>query len=257
MNRIHELFNKKKNNVLSIYFTAGYPSIEDTLTIIKNLSESGVDMIEIGFPFSDPLADGPVIQASSSKAIENGMTLAYLFEQLKEIRTVTQVPLILMGYLNPVLQFGERNFLEKCKEVGIDGVILPDMPLDYFEQRLKSHFDELQIANILLITPETDEKRIRYIDEQSSGFVYLVSSNSITGENKNLDLQSDYFIRIREMSLKNPALIGFGIKDYETFQKACSTSNGAIIGTAFIQVLDDNGLSINSINKFIQKIKYG
>jgi tryptophan synthase alpha chain len=219
------------------------------------LSETGVDMIEIGFPFSDPLADGPIIQASSSKAIENGMTLAYLFEQLKEIRTVTQIPLILMGYLNPVLQFGERNFLEKCKEVGIDGVILPDMPLDYFEQRLKSHFDELQIANILLITPETAEKRIRYIDERSSGFVYLVSSNSITGGNKNLDLQTDYFIRIRKMNLRNPTIIGFGIRDYETFQKACQYSNGAIIGTAFIKQLEDFKTEKRNIQKFIEKLR--
>jgi tryptophan synthase alpha chain len=160
-----------------------------------------------------------------------------------------------MGYLNPVLQFGERNFIEKCKEVGIDGVILPDMPLDYFEQRLKSHFDELQIANILLITPETAEKRIRYIDEQSSGFVYLVSSNSITGGNKNLDLQTDYFSRIREMSLKNPIVIGFGIKNHKTFQTACKYSNGAIIGSAFIKHIYQFGIEKYTIDSFIKDIK--
>ncbi|MFN0175104.1 MAG: tryptophan synthase subunit alpha [Saprospiraceae bacterium] len=255
MNRLESLFEKKQNGVLSIYFTAGYPLLNDTLTIIKNLEEAGVDMLEIGFPFSDPLADGPVIQQSSGKAIENGMTLDLLFEQLKDIRQITQIPLVLMGYMNPVLQFGENNFIKKCKETGIDGVILPDMPLDYFERELNSSFLENNIFNIFLITPETSEKRTRYIDHLSKGFVYMVSSNSITGGNKNMDLQTDYFLRIKEMQLKNPTIIGFGIRDHETFKNACQFSNGAIIGTAFIQHIAEHGTDKNSIKTFINKIK--
>lgn len=254
-NRIESLFKKKQKGVLSIYFTAGYPQLNDTLTIIKNLEEAGADMLEIGFPFSDPLADGPVIQKSSGKAIENGMTLNLLFEQLQDVRQRTQIPLVLMGYMNPVLQFGEKYFITKCKELGIDGVILPDMPLDYFEHKLNSSFQENDIFNILLITPETSENRIRYIDQLSKGFVYMVSSNSITGGNKNMDLQTDYFYRINKMQLKNPTIIGFGIRDHETYKNACLYSNGAIIGTAFIQHITEHGIDKNSIRSFIKNIK--
>jgi tryptophan synthase alpha chain len=255
MNRIDMSFQQNKNNLLSIYFTAGFPNLNDTLSIIKHLDEAGVDMIEIGFPFSDPLADGPVIQQSSGQAIQNGMTLSVLFEQLKEVREHTQLPLILMGYLNPILQFGEKEFFAKCRETGIDGVILPDMPLDYFEHKLKTMVEENNIANILLITPETSTERIHQIDNLSKGFVYMVSSNSITGGNKTMDLQTDYFNRIKGMNLKNPTIIGFGIKDKETYENACKYSNGAIIGTAFIQYLKQYGIAKESIQTFIKNIR--
>jgi tryptophan synthase alpha chain len=255
MNRIDTRFQQNKNNLLSIYFTAGFPNLNDTLSIIKHLDEASVDMIEIGFPFSDPLADGPVIQQSSGQAIENGMTLTVLFEQLKDVRKHTQLPLVLMGYMNPVLQYGEKAFFAKCKEIGIDGVILPDMPLDYFEHKLKSLVEENNIANILLITPETSTERIQQIDDLSKGFVYMVSSNSITGGNKTMDLQTDYFNRIKDMNLKNPTIIGFGIKDKETYENACKYSNGAIIGTAFIQHLKQHGTSKESIQTFIKNIR--
>jgi tryptophan synthase alpha chain len=255
MNRIDTRLQQKKNNLLSIYFTAGFPNLNDTLSIIKHLDEASVDMIEIGFPFSDPLADGQVIQQSSGQAIENGMTLPVLFEQLKDVRKHNQLPLVLMGYMNPVLQYGEKAFFAKCKEIGIDGVILPDMPLDYFEHKLKSLVEENNIANILLITPETSTERIHQIDELSKGFVYMVSSNSITGGNKTMDLQTDYFNRIKGMNLKNPTLIGFGIKDKETYENACKYSNGAIIGTAFIQHLKQHGTTKESIQTFIKNIR--
>ncbi len=255
MNRIDMNFQQNKNNLLSIYFTAGFPNLNDTLSIIKHLDEAGVDIVEIGFPFSDPLADGPVIQQSSGQAIQNGMTLSVLFEQLKEVRQHTQLPLILMGYLNPILQFGEKEFFTKCRETGIDGVIIPDMPLDYFEHKLKTMVEENNIANILLITPETSTERIHQIDNLSKGFVYMVSSNSITGGNKTMDLQTDYFNRIKGMNLKNPTIIGFGIKDKETYENACKYSNGAIIGTAFIQHLKQYGIAKESIQTFIKNIR--
>jgi tryptophan synthase alpha chain len=255
MNRIDMSFQQNKNNLLSIYFTAGFPNLNDTLSIIKHLDEAGVDIVEIGFPFSDPLADGPVIQQSSGQAIQNGMTLSVLFEQLKEVRQYTQLPLILMGYLNPILQFGEKEFFTKCRETDIDGVILPDMPLDYFEHKLKTMVEENNIANILLITPETSIERIHQIDNLSKGFVYMVSSNSITGGNKTMDLQTDYFNRIKGMNLKNPTIIGFGIKDKETYENACKYSNGAIIGTAFIQHLKQYGIAKESIQTFIKNIR--
>jgi tryptophan synthase alpha chain len=255
MNRIDKLFQDKKNKLLSIYFTAGFPNLNDTLDIIKHLDESGVDLIEIGFPFSDPLADGPVIQQSSVQAIENGMSLAVLFEQIKDIRQHVQIPIILMGYMNPVLQFGENEFFMKCNETGIDGVILPDMPLDYFEEKLKSITERHNIANILLVTPETSPDRVKLIDNLSKGFIYLVSSNSITGGNKKMDAQIDYFERIMSMKLKNPTMIGFGIRDKETFENACKFSNGAIIGTAFIEHVKLNGVSKESIQLFVQKIR--
>jgi len=255
MNRIDTRFQQKKNNLLSIYFTAGFPHLNDTLGIIKQLDEAGVDMIEIGFPFSDPLADGPVIQQSSGKAIANGITLKLLFEQLKDVRQHTQIPLILMGYMNPVLQFGEKEFFRKCKEIDIDGVILPDMPLVYFESKLKTMVEENNIANILLITPETGTERIHQIDNLSKGFVYMVSSNSITGGNKTMDVQTDYFNKIKDMNLKNPTLIGFGIKNKETYENACKYSNGAIIGTAFIEHLKQHGTKKESIQTFIKYIR--
>lgn len=254
-NRIQQLFSKKKGNILSIYFTAGYPTLDDTLEIVENLENAGVDLIEIGFPFSDPLADGPVIQQSSQKAIENGMTLKLLFEQLKNIRQQTNIPLILMGYFNPVLQFGVEKFVEKCSEVGIDGVIIPDLPVDYYEAHFKNLFQKNGLSNILLITPETTNARVQMIDALSDGFIYMVSSNSITGGENNLALKSDYFKRIDQLKLTNPTLIGFGIHDKQTFESACENSSGAIIGSAFVKHLTTYGTSKEAVFEFVKNFQ--
>ncbi|MEO7175198.1 MAG: tryptophan synthase subunit alpha [Saprospiraceae bacterium] len=254
-NRIHELFQRKKEKVLSVYFTAGFPQLQDTLPILQGLEEAGVDIVELGFPFSDPLADGPVIQESSQKAIANGMNLKFLFEQLTELRRFVNIPVIMMGYLNPVLQYGEDAFIEKCAEIGIDGVIIPDMPLDYYQSMWKEKCRVHNLANILLITPQTSENRIREIDENTTGFIYMVSSNGITGSNKNLNMQSDYFKRIGSMKLRNPILAGFGIHDQHSFENASNFSNGAIIGSAFIRHLVTSGISKTSINQFVQNIR--
>ncbi|MDO9260721.1 MAG: tryptophan synthase subunit alpha [Flavobacteriaceae bacterium] len=253
--RIQQLFSKKNQKILSIYFTAGYPTLNDTLTIIQNLADAGVDLIEIGFPFSDPLADGPVIQQSSQKAIENGMTLKLLFEQLKNIRLQTEIPIILMGYFNPVLQFGVEKFVEKCTEVGIDGIIIPDLPVVYYEAHFKNLFQKNGLANILLITPETNSARVQMIDALSDGFIYMVSSNSITGSENNLAHQSDYFNRINQLNLTNPTLIGFGIHDKNSFESACKNSSGAIIGSAFVKHLTTYGTSKESVSEFVKKFK--
>jgi tryptophan synthase alpha chain len=221
MNQINQLFQAKKNNILSIYFTAGFPKLEDTNIVLDQLIKSGVDMIEIGIPFSDPLADGPVIQHSSEVALENGMTLKLLFEQLSksdQSNINSQVPFILMGYLNPVLQFGVENFCKKANEVGISGVILPDLPMDEYLKEYKSIFDKYNLKNIFLITPQTSEKRIRYIDENTDGFIYLVASASTTGTNTGMDDEKvKYFSRIKNMGLKNPLMIGFGIGNKVNF----------------------------------------
>lgn len=254
-NRINTLFENKKQNILSLYFTAGFPNLDDTLSILKSLEESDVDLIEIGFPYSDPLADGPVIQESSGKAIENGMTLALLFEQLKSLRNITQKPIILMGYLNVVLQFGESQFIEKCAEVGIDGIIIPDMPLHYFQTNFKELCLKNNVSNILLVTPETSNERIQEIDKNASGFIYLVASNSITGSTNSTNLQTDYYQRIQDMNLKNPHLIGFGIHDKSSFETVCKFSSGAIIGSAFIKHLTENGTSKESITAFVDAFK--
>ena len=254
-NRLQQLFDHKKQNLLSIYFTAGYPNIDDTDRLILALDNAGVDFIEIGFPFSDPLADGPTIQASGQKAIENGMTLKLLFEQLSDLRSKTQLPIVLMGYLNPVLQYGVDAFILQCKNIGIDGVILPDLPLNYYEAEYKSKFDDAGISNILLITPETSEERIQQIDSLSNAFIYMVSSNSITGANKKLDAQQAYYDRVKSYSLSNPTIIGFGIHDSETFEFACKNSSGAIIGSAFIKEISNNGTLETTISNFIKNIR--
>lgn len=254
-NRIHTLFETKKKNILSLYFTGGFPNLFDSLSILKSLDETKVDMIEIGFPYSDPLADGPVIQKSSGKAIENGMTLNFLFDQLQSLRNITQKPIILMGYLNVVLQFGEAAFIEKCHEVGVDGIIIPDMPLHYYISNFKDLCQKNEVLNILLITPETSENRIREIDSISDGFIYLVSSNSITGSDSKLNFQTDYYQRIQNMQLKNPHLIGFGVHNKETFDTVSKYSSGAIIGSAFIKHLKELGTSKETIDQFVKKIR--
>lgn len=254
-NRIQNLFETKKENILSFYFTAGFPNLNDTLTILKHLDESDVDMIEIGFPYSDPLADGPVIQESSGQAIENGMTLNLLFEQLQSLRNITQKPIVLMGYLNVVLQFGVKEFIEKCAEVGVDGIIIPDMPLHYYLSNFKDLCERNQVSNVLLITPETSEERIKQLDSYSSGFIYLVSSNSITGSTNAITFQTDYYQRIQSMKLQNPHLIGFGVHDKKTFETVCEFGSGAIIGSAFIKHLKEKGTSKESIEGFVKSIK--
>jgi tryptophan synthase alpha chain len=255
MNRIDELFKTKKNNILSVYFTAGYPECEDTVSIIESLSDSGADLIEIGIPFSDSVVDGAVIQNSNKIALENGMSIKKLFGQIQGIRTKVNIPLILMGYINPVLQFGVENFLRSCKDAGIDGVILPDLPLFEYENDYKGLFEAYGIYNILLVTPQTSDERIRMIDDATNGFIYVVSSASTTGGKKGInDEQVKYFERLKNMKLKNPLLIGFGISNHDTFSKACNYAEGAIVGSAFIKALSTQENINESIKNFISTI---
>ena len=253
MNRINKVLKEKKN-ILSIYFTAGYPNINDTEEIITKLSECDVDMIEIGLPFSDPLADGPTIQESSTIALNNGMNSIKLFDQLKDIRKKTDIPLIIMGYFNPILQFGVEEFCKKCNTVGIDGLIIPDLPVEIFEKDYKHIFDENNLLNMFLITPQTSNERIRFIDKVSKGFIYMVSSFSITGAVNSFDEnQKKYFKRINSMDLKSELLIGFGISNNKTFLDAIKNSRGAIIGSAFIKFIKNNGKE--NVNDFINLIR--
>ena len=252
MNRINQKMQENKK-LLSIYFTAGYPNLNDTVTIISNLEKSGVDMIEIGLPFSDPLADGPTIQASSTQALKNGMTTEILFEQLKDIRKNVEIPLIIMGYFNPIMQFGIDNFCKKCTEIGIDGLIIPDLPVKEFNEHFKAVFEKYGLINVFLITPQTSDERIRFIDEISNGFIYMVSSASVTGSKNSFGIvQNEYFKRIESMKLKIPQIIGFGISNSETFKQATKFAKGAIIGSAFIKFLNENELT--DINKFVNAI---
>ncbi|WP_333601083.1 tryptophan synthase subunit alpha [Flavobacterium sp.] len=252
MNRIqHKLSENKK--ILSIYFSAGFPNLNDTKSLIEKLAENGVDMIEIGLPFSDPLADGPTIQASSTQALKNGMTSEILFGQLKDIRKTVAIPLVIMGYFNPILQFGVENFLKKCQETGIDGLIIPDLPLEIYLSEYQKLFESFGIAMIFLITPQTSDERIRLIDANSNAFIYMVSTASVTGSRDRFDEnQLAYFERIAAMDLKNPQIIGFGISNKTTFQQATKHQKGAIIGSSFIQFITNNNIS--AVSKFIQNI---
>ena len=253
MNRIEKKMISEEK-LLSIYFTAGYPSINDTVKIIEDLERNGVDMIEIGLPFSDPLADGPTIQKSSTAALQNGMTTEKLFTQLKDIRETISIPLIIMGYFNPMLQYGVEAFCAKCKAVGIDGCIIPDLPVEVYQKDYQAIFEKYGLINVFLITPQTSEKRIRFIDSVSKGFIYMVSSASVTGSGQGFgNAQTNYFDRISKLKLNNPQVVGFGIKDAKSFQQATKTAKGAIIGSAFIQSLTDHG--INAIEKFITSIR--
>jgi tryptophan synthase alpha chain len=240
MTRIEELFKKKQHNILNVYCTAGFPKLDSTLEVMQALQNNGVDLIELGMPYSDPLADGPVIQESSAKAIENGMTISTLFKQLNDMRSSVNVPVILMGYMNPVLQFGFEKFCATAAEVGVDGLILPDLPLYEYETEYGDIIKKYRLNLIFLVTPETKEDRLRKIDEFSTGFIYAVSSSSTTGSNKVIGDQESYFKRLQAMKLKNPVLVGFGIKDKQTFDAACKYTNGAIIGTAYIKALDNS-----------------
>lgn len=250
MNRIDHLFTEK-SKVLSIYCTAGFPQLNDTIPVMKALQEHGADMIELGIPYSDPLADGPVIQQSSQAAIGNGMNLTVLFDQLKNMRTTIQVPVILMGYLNPVLQFGIEKFCAEAAAAGIDGVILPDLPADTFERDYQSHFNKHGLHVIFLVTPETSDDRVRRIDSISSGFLYAVSTSAITGGTKTISDQEPYFRKLNEMGLKNPVLIGFGISHKSDMELVCRFARGAIVGTAYIRALSRGGNIRANTKEFI------
>lgn len=241
MNRIKQLFDQKKKDILSIYFTAGYPQLNDTCEIISQLEDNGIDLIEIGIPFSDPMADGPTIQASGTIALRNGMTLRILFDQLADIRKKVSIPLIMMGYLNPIMQYGFENFCKKCNEVGIDGAIIPDLPFDDYLKEYKPIAEKYDIKIVMLITPETSDERIRLIDDHTDGFIYMVSSASTTGAQSSFDDgKQAYFKKINSMGLKNPRLIGFGISNKATLDAAQANANGAIIGSKFITLLKDS-----------------
>ena len=253
MNRIDQKFREDKK-LLSIYFSAGYPSLEDTVPILKNLQAAGVDMVEIGLPFSDPLADGPTIQESSKQALRNGMTTEKLFIQLENIREHIDIPLVLMGYFNPMMQYGIEKFCQRCEAIGIDGLIIPDLPVDVYHEDYKALFDQHGLYNMFLITPQTPEERIRYIDQVSNGFIYMVSSAAVTGAQSSFgNTHTDYFQRIANMNLNTPTVVGFGISNAQTYEAASSHSRGAIIGSAFIKFLEKEG--VNKIEDFVQSIR--
>ena len=253
MNRINQTLNQDKK-LLSIYFTAGFPQLEDTVPILEQLQEAGVDMIELGLPFSDPLADGPTIQESSTQALRNGMTSDKLFTQLKGIRDRIHVPMIVMGYFNPMMQYGIKRFCKRCQEVGIDGLIIPDLPADVYYEQYQSLFKQYGLLNMFLITPQTPDERIRYIDQVSEGFIYMVSSAATTGAQGSFgDTQQHYFQRIADMKLQSKLLVGFGISNAKTYQAAVAHSQGAIIGSAFIKHLEANGNQ--SVQEFVKTIR--
>jgi tryptophan synthase alpha chain len=240
MNRIETLFQTKQQNILNVYCTAGFPLPDSTLGVMQALQENGADMIELGMPYSDPLADGPVIPQSNAVALENGMTIQKLFDQLREFRHKVYLPVLLMGYMNPVLQFGFERFCQQAADVAVDGIILPDLPLFEYENEYGPYMRKYGLSFVFLVTPETSEERIRKIDELSSGFIYAVSTSSTTGKNVDFGQQQAYFERLQAMKLRNPVLVGFGIKDRETFQAACRHASGAIIGSAYIKALRES-----------------
>jgi tryptophan synthase alpha chain len=254
MSRIKELFERKKERVLNVYCTAGYPQLDSTVDVMKALEKNGVDLIELGMPYSDPLADGPVIQASSAKALQNGMTISKLFEQLKDIRKEVAVPIVLMGYLNPLLQYSFEKFCAKAAEVGIDGLIIPDIPMFEYENEYAAIVKKHGLDFIFLVTPETSEERIKKLDNLSSGFLYAVSSSSITGSDKDFSPVETYLQRLKSLQLKNPVLVGFGIKDKATFDMASEYANGAIIGSAYITALEKESDVERATKKFLGTI---
>lgn len=255
MNRIDKLFKDKKENILSVYFTAGYPAPDDTVKVINTLEKHGADLLEIGVPFSDPMADGPVIQSSGNESLRNGMSVKKLFAQLKDVRQKASIPLILMGYMNPVMQYGFENYCQKAAECGVDGLIIPDLPFAEYVESYKPITEKYGLHMIMLITPETSEERIRMIDENTSGFIYMVSTASVTGAKNSFSEENlVYFRRVNEMKLKNPRLIGFGISNKETFDAACRESSGAIIGSKFITLLNSEPTIEAAAEKLIEAI---
>lgn len=254
MKRIEKTF-KKKENILNVYITAGFPNLNDTVEIVQELASSGVDMVEIGMPFSDPLADGPTIQNSSQIAIKNGVTLELIFNQIEEIRKTVSIPIVMMGYYNQVIQYGATAFFEKAKSVGVDGFIIPDLPLEIYQGNYKALLSQLELDMIFLITPQTTDERIRLIDNESSGFLYVVSSFAITGSKNDIEQnQLNYFERINKLNLSNPKLIGFGISNKKTFDTACENAEGAIIGSAFIKALETSQNIKTTVNEFVKSI---
>lgn len=252
MNRINKLFQTKQTGILSIYFCAGHPTLDGTVDTIKALESNGVDMIEVGIPFSDPMADGPVIQDAATKALRNGMTLRKLFSQLTGIRPAVKLPLILMGYMNPIYQYGYEAFFRRCQEVGIDGVIIPDLPFADYLNEVKPIADQFDVRVIMLITPETSDERIRFIDQHTDGFIYMVSSAATTGTQKEFDAAKQaYFNRINEMNLTHPRMIGFGISNQQTYQTSIANASGAIIGSQFVKLLE----KLNNPNTAIQQLR--
>lgn len=255
MNRITELFNKKKKNILSVFYTAGFPNLDDTIPIAKELEKAGADIIEIGIPFSDPVADGPVIQESNKIALDNGMNLKLLLQQVKELRKESKLPVILMGYLNPVLQYGIENFCKDAAAAGVDGVILPDLPLHEFESEYRNIFEKQGLSTVFLISPTTSESRIKEIDAASSGFIYAVSASSTTGAKVGFsEEQISYFKKLKSLQLKNPLLIGFGISNHDSFAKASEYSSGAIVGSAFINAIKNTKNLSLAIKDFVNEI---
>ena len=255
-NKIEQLFADQKERILSVYFSAGYPALQDTGRIMEYLQDAGADIIEVGIPYSDPIADGPTIQQSNSKALENGISLKLIFEQLAASRQKINTPVIMMGYINPVLQFGIERFCQKCSEVGISGLILPDLPMQEYLDEYKPIFEKHGLLNIFLITPQTSDERIMEIDRNSRGFIYMVSSASTTGAKVGIsDQQEDYFQRVKNIKLSNPTLIGFGISNQETFDRACKYASGAIIGSAFINTIANSSNLKEDISKFINSVK--
>jgi tryptophan synthase alpha chain len=254
MSRLSELFARKKSNVLNVYCTAGFPELNSTLPVMKALQQHGADLIELGMPYSDPLADGPVIQASGAKALQNGMTIATLFEQLQGFRNEVTVPVVLMGYLNPLLQYGFEKFCAKAAEVGVDGLIIPDIPMFEYEKEYAAVLKKYGLDFIFLVTPETSDERVKQLDALSTGFLYAVSSSSITGSDKDFSPVEAYLQRLQSLGLKNPVLVGFGIKDKATFDAAAKYSNGAIIGSAYIKALDSNSNVETATKEFLRGI---
>lgn len=255
MSRLATLFASKQKNILNVYCTAGYPQLNSTIDMIAALTENGVDIIELGMPYSDPLADGPVIQQSGNIALANGMTIAVLFDQLKALRQVSNVPLILMGYMNPVLQYGFEKFCKDAAAVGVDGLILPDLPEYEFETEYGAIIKANGLDFVFLVTPETSEERVRKLDDLSTGFLYAVSSSATTGQDKDFNAVETYLQRLKTMNLKNPVLVGFGIKDRSTFQSACKHASGAIIGTAFIQALEGTNDLKATVKQFLGTVQ--
>ena len=258
MNRINKLFEKKKKGILSLYFCAGHPTLEGTVEVIKTLADNGIDMIEVGIPFSDPMADGPVIQDAATKALKNGMSLKLLFSQLKDIRRQgVEIPLILMGYLNPIVSYGIEAFCRSCQECGIDGAIIPDLPFRDYMETIKPVADKYGIKIIMLITPETSEERIRFIDEHTDGFIYMVSSAATTGAQQSFDEQKQqYFRRINAMNLRNPRMIGFGISNKQTLESAQQNAAGAIIGSKFVQLLQAHGNAAAALDALFEALAH-
>lgn len=256
MNRINQLFQQKKSGILSLYFCAGHPTADSTADIIETLAARGIDMLEIGIPFSDPMADGPVIQDAATKALRNGMSLRKLFSQLKDIRRKVQIPLILMGYLNPVMQYGFENFCKSCAECGIDGMILPDLPFHDYMETFKPVADRYDLKIIMLITPETSEDRIRFIDQNTDGFIYMVSSAATTGAQKEFDeAKQAYFNKVNAMQLTHPRMIGFGISNRQTLESAQNNAAGAIIGSKFVPLLDRCATTDEALDMLLEDLK--